>query len=98
MAKKQNALTQPETAADLERASSTFNSAVLRYWRDVVKDRNVFNLIQSFERASNRTIRVILQRSENLFRPPKLLRTFLGFAVTCFTTTTGRPYDNHGRP
>ena len=30
------------------------------------------------------------------FFAPETAAYFFGFAVTCFTTTTGRPYDNHG--
>src|SRR6516164_8632624 len=54
-------------------------------------------LTQSLEGVSNRAIsRVILQRSENLLRPPELLRTFSVSLSLALRQPTGRPYD-HGR-
>src|SRR6516162_8007237 len=53
-------------------------------------------LTESLEGVSNRAIsRVILQRSENLLRPPELLRTFSVSLSLALRQPTGRPYD-HG--
>jgi len=40
--------------------------------------------------------RVIFADGQKNFFAPETAAYFFGFAVTCFTTTTGRPYDNHG--